>query len=162
MNAPKPLQFSIAWMFVCMTILALALALLVHLGVGVAIGIVVVLFILGMMLLIAYQVGKTAIGTEKEVAFWHAVLAYVVLFFTLSTSATRYRYLDYPDMVLICIFIGSGLMLSIVPIRRGNKATKIFALPALAFFAYYAYSYICLALMVCGWRHYRIFWFGIY
>lgn len=138
MNSKKPIQYSITWLLLAVTIVAHLLVSFVYLVGAEAI---VKCLILGIMLLgtillwlITVKVGSTASVEKNSTPFWQAISAYAVLFFTLWITSSSDHIYYFKTAVLLAIFLGTGLGLSIASISRGTRSTKTYVIPALLFF----------------------------
>ena len=147
MTTQKPFQFSIARLLILMTIVALAIVTVPQLSPR---GLPILLAAL--LLFVVCKVAAIAIEKNKLLHFWQATFAYVFLVLSVSRN-----FFDESDAIYRAIFLGLGLMLSIVPLYRGNWVTRLYALPAFAFSCNIMYW---VATWTFDWQQIKEYWFG--
>ena len=113
-----------------------------------------VLPILILLLFIICKVAAIAIEKKKLLHFWQATFAYFLLFVLVVVEKFPMR---LSDGISQSVILGLGLMLSIVPLYRGNWATRIYALPAFALYCEVIYRTLP---YISSWKHITEYWIG--
>ena len=118
-------QFSIAWLLGITTVIALGIALPWQLR-GVVATMAAIVIVPSILLYVVLKVGTIANEKQKMLPFWQASSAYLIMILVMYSSGAP----DEADLIMLAIVLGTGLMLSTVPLYRANNVTRLYVLPA--------------------------------